>query len=61
MIDMQYLNGAALHGLFESGYRNLKKNTEAINQLNVFPVPDGDTGTNMVRTFGDIIIRLSEE
>ena len=52
MIDMQYLNGAALHCLFESGYRNLKKNTEAINQLNVFPVPDGDTGTNMVRTFG---------
>ena len=49
---MQYLNGAGLHSLFESGYRNLKKNTDAINDLNVFPVPDGDTGTNMVRTFG---------
>ena len=49
---MQYLNGAALHALFESGYRNLKKNTDAINALNVFPVPDGDTGTNMVMTFG---------
>ena len=49
---MQYLNGAALHALFESGYRNLKKNTDAINELNVFPVPDGDTGTNMVMTFG---------
>ena len=49
---MQYLNGAGLHTLFESGYRNLKKNTDAINELNVFPVPDGDTGTNMVRTFG---------
>lgn len=49
---MQYLNGAGLHTLFESGYRNLKKNTDAINELNVFPVPDGDTGTNMVKTFG---------
>ena len=49
---MQYLNGAGLHSLFESGYRNLKKNTDAINALNVFPVPDGDTGTNMVMTFG---------
>ena len=49
---MQYLNGAQLHALFESGYRNLKKNTDTINRLNVFPVPDGDTGTNMVRTFG---------
>jgi len=49
---MQYLNSAGLHSLFESGYRNLKKNTDAINELNVFPVPDGDTGTNMVKTFG---------
>ena len=48
----QYLDSAGLHSLFESGYRNLKKNTEAINELNVFPVPDGDTGTNMVKTFG---------
>ena len=29
---MQYLNGADLHALFESGYRNLKQNTEAINR-----------------------------
>lgn len=48
----QYLDSAGLHALFESGYRNLKRNTNAINELNVFPVPDGDTGTNMVRTFG---------
>ena len=58
---MQYLNGAGLHSLFESGYRNLKKNTDAINQLNVFPVPDGDTGTNMVRTFGGGLQAVSAE
>lgn len=51
-MQQQYLDSAGLHALFESGYRNLKKNTDAINELNVFPVPDGDTGTNMVKTFG---------
>ena len=58
---MQYLNGAGLHSLFESGYRNLKKNTDAINDLNVFPVPDGDTGTNMVRTFGGGLQSVSSQ
>ena len=48
----QRLNGIELHKLFENGYRNLKKNIDVINDLNVFPVPDGDTGTNMVKTFG---------
>ncbi len=52
MIDNQFLDAVALHQLFEHGYRNLKKNMETINDLNVFPVPDGDTGTNMVKTFG---------
>lgn len=51
----QLLNGIELHQLFSSGYRNLKKNMRAVNELNVFPVPDGDTGTNMVHTFGDAL------
>lgn len=46
------LGGNDLESLFENGYRNLKKNIDSINDLNVFPVPDGDTGTNMVKTFG---------
>ncbi len=46
------LDGIALHQLLTSGYRNLKKNMDTINALNVFPVPDGDTGANMVMTFG---------
>lgn len=33
--------------MIESGANNLAKNKEIINKLNVFPVPDGDTGTNM--------------
>lgn len=46
----QFLDGNALHQLFAVGLSNLKKNMTAINDLNVFPVPDGDTGTNMVHT-----------
>ncbi|MGX7086614.1 DAK2 domain-containing protein [Gemelliphila palaticanis] len=33
--------------MIDLGARNLAKNAEKINSLNVFPVPDGDTGTNM--------------
>ncbi len=47
----QFLDGNTLHQLFTVGLSNLKKNMTAINDLNVFPVPDGDTGTNMVHTF----------
>ena len=46
------LDGIALHQMLQSGYRNLKKNVNTINDLNVFPVPDGDTGTNMLHTLG---------
>lgn len=46
------LDGVGLHKLFLSGYSNLKRNMETINNLNVFPVPDGDTGANMAMTFG---------
>jgi dihydroxyacetone kinase-like predicted kinase len=33
-----------------NGYRDLKSQYEKINDLNVFPVPDGDTGTNIAAT-----------
>lgn len=38
--------------MIESAANNLQNNKKAINDLNVFPVPDGDTGTNMGLTFG---------
>ena len=47
---MERLNGASYKGMIDYGARNLVKNCSTINQLNVFPVPDGDTGTNMVTT-----------
>lgn len=36
--------------MFMAGAQNLEANKEWINELNVFPVPDGDTGTNMTMT-----------
>ena len=36
--------------MFLAGARNLESKKEWINELNVFPVPDGDTGTNMTLT-----------
>ena len=36
--------------MFLTGAKNLELKKEWINQLNVFPVPDGDTGTNMTLT-----------
>lgn len=44
------LNTEQLRTMFLAGASNLEKNKEWINDLNVFPVPDGDTGTNMTLT-----------
>lgn len=55
------LDGIGLHKLFTYGYLNLKKNMQVINDLNVFPVPDGDTGANMVMTFGGGLAAVSGE
>lgn len=44
------INGLLLRDLFLGGASNLEKNKAYIDSLNVFPVPDGDTGTNMSMT-----------
>jgi DAK2 domain fusion protein YloV len=44
------INGQGLKTLLEAGMAWLKTNQQIVNSLNVFPVPDGDTGTNMVLT-----------
>ena len=44
------LDGQGLRTLVEAGMTWLKTNMQTVNALNVFPVPDGDTGTNMVLT-----------
>ncbi|HTX93134.1 MAG TPA: DAK2 domain-containing protein [Anaerolineales bacterium] len=44
------IDGQALKELVEAGLTWLRANQQTVNALNVFPVPDGDTGTNMVLT-----------
>ncbi|NPA92690.1 MAG: DAK2 domain-containing protein [Chloroflexi bacterium] len=44
------INGQALKRLVDAALTWLRTNQEVVNALNVFPVPDGDTGTNMVLT-----------
>ncbi len=44
------INGALLKDMFLAGAALLEKNKAYIDSLNVFPVPDGDTGTNMSMT-----------
>ncbi|HMB22786.1 MAG TPA: DAK2 domain-containing protein, partial [Anaerolineales bacterium] len=46
----QPINGQSLKRLVEAGLTWLRTNQQTVNALNVFPVPDGDTGTNMVLT-----------
>ena len=44
------IDSALLKRMFLAGVANLESKKEWINELNVFPVPDGDTGTNMTLT-----------
>lgn len=49
-MEIQTIDGALLVKMFLAGAKNLEAKKEWINELNVFPVPDGDTGTNMSMT-----------
>ena len=46
------ISGAQLKNAIISGSNNISKYKKQINELNIFPVPDGDTGTNMSMTIG---------
>ena len=47
---IKYLTGVLLSKMARGGAAELRNNAEAVNKLNVFPVPDGDTGDNMRMT-----------
>ncbi len=53
------INGKILRDAIISGANNICNNKEAVDELNVFPVPDGDTGTNMSMTIKNAIAELS--
>lgn len=50
MEPIKVLNGQQLKTLIQAGLLWLRTNQQIVNSLNVFPVPDGDTGSNMVLT-----------
>ena len=47
---MQELNGHQIYGAFKAGASRLRASQDELNRINVFPVADGDTGTNMAVT-----------
>lgn len=50
MVNTKTIDAKILSRMFLAGAKNLEAKKEWINELNVFPVPDGDTGTNMTLT-----------
>ncbi len=57
-MDKNRISGALLRDMFLGGAANLEKNKAYIDSLNVFPVPDGDTGTNMSMTMQGAVKEL---
>ena len=55
------IDGAALRDMVLCAYDALEENEQAINELNVFPVPDGDTGANMRLTLGSAATDLRQK
>ncbi|SCH12850.1 MULTISPECIES: DAK2 domain-containing protein [unclassified Romboutsia] len=57
---IQNIDGKKLRDMFVSGANNLQNHKELVDKLNVFPVPDGDTGTNMSLTISYAMKELSK-
>ncbi len=59
-MSILYCDGERFRKAFLAGVSWLAENKETLNQLNVFPVPDGDTGTNMSLTLSSAVHELSD-
>ena len=60
-MNLKTMNGSMFYELLEYGYKNLLAHLKIINDLNVFPVPDGDTGTNMKLTYSNGLKTISDD
>ncbi len=54
------INGNCLLNAIISGTNNITKNKDLVDKLNIFPVPDGDTGTNMSMTMSAALTELKK-
>ncbi|QOR36182.1 DAK2 domain-containing protein [Clostridium sp. 'deep sea'] len=61
MIDLKRVDCTQFINMWVTACQNLKDNIEIVNSLNVFPVPDGDTGTNMYLTLQSAVGYMSHE
>lgn len=61
MIQAKTIDGVLLRDMVLAGAALLEKNREAVDALNVFPVPDGDTGTNMSLTMSSATKEVSQK
>lgn len=59
MIIINTIDGKLLAAMIISGANNLYNHKDEVDELNVFPVPDGDTGTNMSLTINAVSAELS--
>ena len=53
--SIKLVNGPTIGKMFVAGLLALEKNRDYVDSLNVFPVPDGDTGTNMTLTMKSVV------
>ena len=60
-MEIRYIDGSMLKKAFVGAANLLEKNKEEVNSLNVFPVPDGDTGTNMSLTLKSAVNHVKKE
>lgn len=59
-IHREIIQGLQLKNMIISGANNLENNKNLVNSLNVFPVPDGDTGTNMSLTMNSAVKEINK-
>ncbi len=59
-MQIKELDGITFRRILCGGANGIRSNIQIINDLNVFPVPDGDTGTNMSRTIESGIAKISD-
>ncbi len=59
MTQEKRFDGLMLKNLMEAGHTWLRTNHQTVNALNVFPVPDGDTGTNMLLTMNSAVAEVN--
>ena len=59
-IEIKQMDGERFKNVVLASYNWLSNKKEEVNSLNVFPVPDGDTGTNMTLTMQSAVDRIHD-